>query len=408
MGELANLLAQLPADYEVVIKSKTGTVTYKDRAGDLLEDDGKLIRLEDFELVSDIKLPNQTGGTLAELLAEEIEPVRFVINNLIPEGLTLLAGKPKLGKSWLALLMSLCVSAGDNALGHHTKPAEVLYIALEDGKRRMQERVRILDGHHLKPDALARFHYRTEWPVLNEGGIEALEEWMETHPDTGLVVIDTYGKIQGQLAGKNRYTEEYQLLGKLQSFASHHRIAIMLIHHLRKQGADDWLEQLSGSQAVTGAADTLLGLFRERGQMDATLRLVSREVDEKDLALKFDSGRWKSMGDAAAYRMTVERSEVLEVIEALGGKAKVSDVASVIHKTPANTSYLLGKMQEDRHVRKVGHGVYALLTHPLDSLDSLKSKSSTSSTSRGLIDQQSFSQSESQLDDDDETDRIAP
>jgi DNA-binding transcriptional ArsR family regulator len=97
------------------------------------------------------------------------------------------------------------------------------------------------------------------------------------------------------------------------------------------------------------------------------------------------------MGDAAAYRMTVERSEVIEAIDALGGEAKVSEVASIISKSPANTSYLLGKMTEAGAVRKVGHGVYALLTQPLEALESLNliqgALPGTSRESRGLVDQ---------------------
>lgn len=358
------MIAQLPPDLEVVLKPKGGTATYTDRAAHWLADDGAIHSLDDFELVTPVHLPNGTngtyGGTLADLMAEDIEPVRFIISGLIPEGLTMLAGKPKLGKSWLALLLSLCVCAGDEALGHRTTTAEVLYIALEDGKRRMQDRVRVLGGGNLNEQALGRFHYRTEWPALTAGGIDKLDEWMNDHPETRLVVVDTYGKVQGELAGKNRYSEEYAVLGELQTFATTHRIAVLLVHHLRKQGADDWLEQLSGSQAVTGAADTLLGLFRERGQMDATLRLVSREVDEKDLALRFDGGRWSSMGDAAAYRTTVERSEILEVIEAEGGEAESHLIASVLSKSRQNVYGLLQGLLAEGLIVKVGRGKYAL------------------------------------------------
>lgn len=357
---LRETLSQLPPDLEVVLRPNGGTVTYTDRASQWLADDGVLHRLDDFELVTEVHLPNGTyGGTLADLMAEEIEPIRFVINGLLPEGLTMLAGKPKLGKSWLALGVSLNICAGEPALGHPTTKAEVLYIALEDGKRRMQSRVRVLGGDKMNPEDLGRFHYRTEWPALTAGGIDALANWMGEHPETRLVVVDTYGKVQGELAGKNRYTEEYAVLGELQSFATQHRIAVILVHHLRKQGADDWLEQLSGSQAVTGAADTLLGLFRERGQMDATLRLVSREVDEKDLALRFDAGRWSSMGDAVAYRLSVERTEVLEAIEALG-EASPSDIAALVHKSPPNVSKMLASLDAMGLVESLGRGRWSL------------------------------------------------
>jgi len=319
-----------------------------------------------------------TGGTLAELMNKDIEPIRWVVNQLLPEGLTMLAGKPKLGKSWLALLLALSVCGAQDALGYGCVGGEILYIALEDGERRLQDRVRILGadnlGHHLR-----RFHYRTEWRSMNQDGLEDLEVWMASHPDTRLIVIDTYGKMRGDLAGKDRYSEEYTLLGALQTFATRHRVAVLLVHHLRKQAADDWLEQLSGSQAVTGAADTLLGLFRERGQMDATLRLVSRDADEFDLALRFDNGLWESMGDATHYRISVERSEILEAIESLGGEATVSDIAELVEKTRANTSKMLVALDGDGLVRRIRRGTYSL-SNPVDSVVSVDTTPTTQPT----------------------------
>lgn len=357
MPDLRQTLAQLPADYEVVLKPKGGSVTYTDTAAGWLEDDGKIHRLEDFELISEIHPPN--GGTLASLMAKHIEPIRFVVDGLIPEGLSMLAGKPKLGKSWLALTVSLAICAGDDALGHQTKPAEVLYVSLEDGERRLQDRVRVLGGAEVSDEALARFHYRTEWPTFDRGGLDQLDTWMTEHPDTRLIVVDTYGKARGDQPGRNQYAEEYALLGRVQSFATKHRIALVLVHHLRKQGADDWLEQLSGSQAITGSADTLLGLFRDRGQMDATLRLVSREVDEKDVALKFDGGKWISMGDAFLYRQSVERTEILETLREVG-KGKASDIASLVGKQSANVAKMLRAMADEGLVELKSRGVYSL------------------------------------------------
>ena len=193
---------------------------------------------------------------------------------------------------------------------------------------------------------------------------------MSDHDDCRLIVVDTYGKLRGDLPGKDRYQEEYRVLGALQTFATAHRAAVLLVHHLRKQAADDWLEQLSGTQAITGAADTLLGLFRERGVMDATLRLVSREIDEKDLALRFDGGRWESMGEAAAYRTTTERHAILQAIEALGGEAKVSDIAALVDKTTANTSKMIVGLETEDLVRKIRYGVYASTVEVVE-LDSL-------------------------------------
>lgn len=326
-----------------------------------------------------------TAGTLADLLRQELEPIRFVVDGLICEGLTILAGKPKLGKSWLALGIALAVCAGHEVLGFPSVAGEVLYIALEDGERRLQDRVRVLGGQHLGA-ALASFNYSTDWEKFTRGGIDQLAEWMREHPATRLIIVDTYGKARGPLPGRDRYQEEYELVGKLQSFAVEYRVAVVLIHHLRKEGADDWLEQLSGSQALTGAADTLLGLFRERGQMDATLRLVSREIDEKDLALRFDRGRWEAMGDAAIYRQSVERMEVLRALEDLGGEARVAEVAQLVEKTSANVSKMLVALSHEGIVKRARRGVYTLVDS-VDTVENEPSVSTQSTISTGGVDQ---------------------
>jgi hypothetical protein len=207
--------------------------------------------------IENLVLVVATGGTVAELLGKTIDPIRFIVEGLIPEGLTLLVGKPKLGKSWLAILFALLAAAGNPVFGFRTRCHEALYIALEDGERRLQGRLQYLGAGKLP--RLERFHYRTGWPTLDRGGLEELEQWMSSHPETRLIVIDTWAKIRGHLPGKDRYSEEYALLGALQTFALKHGIALVLVHHLRKEGADDWIEQTSGSQAMTGAADTILG-----------------------------------------------------------------------------------------------------------------------------------------------------
>lgn len=297
--------------------------------------------------------------TLDELLREDLEPIRWTVEGMIPEGLTFLAGKPKLGKSWLALILALAVATGNKFLGYSTTTGTVLYIALEDGKRRIQERAIWLGALHM--GNLDQFHYRTEWPTLDRGGLDQLNQWIINHPETRLIVIDTFGRLRGDLPGKDRYAEEYGLLGKLQQFAISNRIAIILIHHLRKQTSDDWLEQLSGSQAVTGAADTLLGLYRERGQMDATFHTVSRDADELELALKFNNGRWECMGPAAEYRHTVERTVILDALRDLGGQGKVGEIAALADKTTANTSKMLVKLATEGTVLNISYGVYRLV-----------------------------------------------
>ena len=140
----------------------------------------------------------------------------------MPEGVTLFAGKPKLGKSWLALGVAIAVSTGGVALG--TRPVEegdVLYMALEDNHRRLRKRLeKLLEG-----DAPERLHIATEWPRMDEGGDEALGRWLEAHPDARLVVVDILKRVRPRTSpNRSVYDADYEALAAMQSLAAEHEV----------------------------------------------------------------------------------------------------------------------------------------------------------------------------------------
>jgi RecA-family ATPase len=154
---------------------------------------------------------NQTKPiTAAELMDMEFEPTRWVVQDVLPEGLSLLAGKPKKGKSWMALGMCEAVAVGGVALGSkRVDRGDTLYLALEDNKKRLQKRLRkVLDGRRA-PETM---HLHMEWPRLDEGGADQLDEWLTDHPEARLVVIDTLAKIRKPARGANVYAEDYAAL----------------------------------------------------------------------------------------------------------------------------------------------------------------------------------------------------
>lgn len=334
------------------------------------------------------------GGTLAGLVDATFKPIHWAIEGLVPEGLSVLAGSPKLGKSWLALAWTIAVAGGIKAMGTYpTTKGEALYIALEDGERRLQARSVLLGATKLPTEDLNRFHYRLDWPPLsrNDEGFDALDKWVANHPNTKLIVIDTWQKIAGPLPGKDKYAEEYALAGRLQRFATIHELAIVVVHHIRKAPSGDWTERISGSQAITGAPDTLMALFRERGSMDAVLKITGREVDEQELALHFDNGKWRALGSAEDYRVTVEQKEVIDAIDALGGEAAVKDISAAINKSLSATSHLISKLERDNRVEKVKYGVWRIRDSSLEgaqSAQTLKPTLNTLSTFSGGEDQE--------------------
>lgn len=273
-------------------------------------------RLEDLRLTNG----RRASWTAKELRQAEFPPARFVVDGLIPEGLTILAGKPKLGKSVLVLQVAIAVARGEKVLGsRRTDPGSVLYLGLEDPPRRLATRLNELTRND---DSLEHLHVETAWPLLTRSGIEKLEQWLEAQATARLVVIDTWQKVREPLRGKDRYGEEYQAAAPLQELATRYGVALLLCHHVRKADSLDWIDGVSGSTAITAAADTVLVLYSERGRHDATLRATGRDLEQdEEIALHFDRERrtgWTELGPAVDYRMAIGRKTVLDLAQEVG------------------------------------------------------------------------------------------
>lgn len=301
------------------------------------------------------------GYTFAEIAEKKLPVPRWAVRDLIPVGLTELAGKPKIGKSWLALDLTTAVASGGTALGcYPTERGSVLHLALEDTERRFQDRLkRVLDG---VPAPTSGFFY-PRWPRVEENGLDALRRWLDQHDDTRLVIVDTLARLRVSPSGNgNLYHEDYSAIGQLKTIADDYGIAIVVVHHLRKAASDDPLDLVSGSTGLTGAADTILVLRRERTQADATLYVTGRDVSEQEIALQLDqrSMRWKALGEAAHYRMNNERRKIVDALRALGRSASPSDIAQAINKKRAAVQRLMLKMANEGDLRWLEGGRYEL------------------------------------------------
>lgn len=241
----------------------------------------------------------------AELLARSIPPQKWVIEGLLPEGLTLLCGAPKAGKSWLTLDIALHVASGQPFWGHKTTAGRVLLFALEDGQRRMKARLEaLLDGRDDLYPALLYPCFAV--PPLESGfaaGLDAQLAGFGGEEKVSLVIVDTLGKIRtaSKLDGFQR---DYEQLAELKKVADKHHVALIVVHHLRKLWSADPFEQISGTNAILGASDAAFVLKRDgRTERNATLYFTSRDADDKELALRFDeSCRWNLLSsDAEEY-----------------------------------------------------------------------------------------------------------
>ena len=237
------------------------------------------------------------------------EPISFLVDDLLPQGLHLLAGAPKIGKSWLALWLCLRVARGEPLWNFPTHPCEVLYLCLEDSFQRIQSRL-----FDLTEDAPPTLHFAVMAEQLHSGLMEQIEQFLKEHPATGLVVIDTLQRVR-RTTGKaiNAYQADYKDVGILQKFASEREICIVLVHHLRKMKDEtDPFAQISGTNGIFGAADSAFVMTRDRRVDDTTkLSVTGRDLEEFELALRLDKTqcRWQNLGDAEARAREQARKE---------------------------------------------------------------------------------------------------
>ena len=202
--------------------------------------------------------------------------LRWLIPGLLPAGLSLLAGASKAGKSWLCLWLCLQLARGGEIWGRTTQPQTVLYLCLEDTYARIQGRL-----FRLTEDSVpSRLYFQTGSCAIGDGLELQIEKFLSQHPETSLVVIDTLQKVRTADPNNGAYASDYQDMSALKSLADRRGIGLLLVHHLRKQGASDPFQQISGSNGLMGAADTIWLLQRQR--MSDTARLLCFTCDGDD------------------------------------------------------------------------------------------------------------------------------
>ena len=229
----------------------------------------------------------------ATLMAQPLTAPRFVVDTLLSQGLHILAGSPKVGKSWLALWLAVTVARGEDVWGMATRQGTTLYLCLEDSLLRIQNRLL-----EVTEDAPSNVLFCTESACIGRGLEQQLERFLAEHPDTVLIIIDTLQMVRG--AYEQTYANDYRDLSALKKLADANGIAILLIHHLRKESAEDVFSRISGTTAISGAVDTSLTLVeKERGSGEATLHCIGRDIEYGELELQRDENNvWRLKRDS--------------------------------------------------------------------------------------------------------------
>lgn len=297
------------------------------------------------------------GIDAADLLALDLSPLQWIVPDVLPEGTTIAAAPPKVGKSCLVYQVAVEVAVGGELFGRRVASGSALYMALEDGQRRGQDRLRTALGNRTMPRD--RLEVRWSAPKVGEGLEDELREWLDEHDDARFVAIDTLGKVRARSNGRrNAYEVDVEDLGRLQDvFRDRSGVALMVVHHSRKESGDDFLANVSGTYGITGSADTILAIHRKRQQVFGELIVTGRDVPEAEIPVRFDDGLWTLAPDSLPVA-SFERAEVYRVIES-SGPIMPKAIADVIGLERSSVAQMVAKLVDSGAVARTTGGYIA-------------------------------------------------
>ena len=223
-----------------------------------------------------------------QLMTTPLKPIEFCVDGMISSGLFILAGAPKVGKSWLAIDIALSIAKGEKVLGRETKSGSALYLCLEDSYTRIQNRL-----FELTSEPSESLHFAIMAGTL--GGVleKQITQFKSQHTDLKIIIIDTLQKIRS--GDETSYASDYKELSVLKNLADNLQIAILLIHHTRKCRDSDPFNMISGTTGISGCVDgSMVMIEKQRGGGEVVLHCVGRDIENLELHLKREGARWIS------------------------------------------------------------------------------------------------------------------
>ncbi len=294
---------------------------------------------------------------LVDLLHEEFEPLQWIIPDYLPEGLTLLFSRPKVGKSMLALALSLRMARRVSGGVDGT----VLYLTLDDtSKRRLQSRTRsLLQGVEIEK---GRVWAATQAQALDSGLIGQLTLWMNEHITTRLMVIDVYARIKPKKQDDDVYKSDYNAIVKLQEFAVKHHIAILLVHHTRKQrDTEDWIDNVNGSTGLSAGVDTLWTLERKPRSNNLTLKVKGRDtMGELAVGLSLDDldAPWQLDDEEDEEKAPTAEQKIFAALQNIEEALTPKQIAELTSLKQHTSLVTLRRMLHKNLVEQTAYGRY--------------------------------------------------
>jgi len=310
---------------------------------------------------SDVKLISAKN-----LQEKEFPPQNWIVENTIAQDVTILASKPKIGKTWLSINFAFSVCLGESSLGKfNTTKTNVLYLNLDDPVRRFQNRIKkiINSGYYSVTEAPDNFYVLEDmnFPKLNTGGLQQLEGIVDDK-EIGYVIVDTFelSITRKNLASEHSYGENYNLINKLKQFAYDKKIGLLLIHHSKKEFTEDVFSEILGSTGLFAGVDTGMVLRQKGGNHELHFKGNDVVADELDIKFDKDKGIWLTKEKSYDIDTTPERMEIIKLLAKEGRKMKTDEIAEKLGKSKSNISNILGKMAKEDIIKNPKFGYYSL------------------------------------------------
>ncbi len=310
-----------------------------------------------------------TWKPLETISAEEFSkiqypPIKFLVQDILPEGLSILGGSPKIGKTFFALNMALSIAQGDITLGSlQTEKTGVAYFAVDEKDQYVQEKFNNIREFQRKHNIPENMEFGFKMNRLSEGGYEQIIDYIDRKPQIKFIVIDTLGRVRKRSGMGNAYEVDVEAIGQLQDICKEKNVSMLLLHHNKKGKSEDFIENLSGSMGISGTVDTILALERSRGETEGTLKVTGRLIkDEKDLSIKFNKDllSWEILGDSELYRQSKERKELIDILLKENYPMTNKDLQAVTGMNYSTIKGLTWRMAKDGILLKINNGAYVI------------------------------------------------
>ena len=306
--------------------------------------------------------------TLGDFLASDIKPVEWIIPEILPEGLTILASRPKMGKSWLCLNLALSVSSGKKVFNKfNVQPQKVLYVTFEDSPARLFSRLKSLMSSNNFDSVSVKDNFtltpELTIPFLDDGGMEFLKQKI-TEEEIKLIFIDTLPTAlkSNQSNKQASYLGDYKLISPYQRFALDNHISLIFVYHTRKALSDVEyvIDEIQGTTGITAGADTLMVLKNEK--VNYKLYITGKDVISDDLNLTFDkeTGLWLIDSQEMKIDTTPEREEIINLLNSENREMRTSEIALKLNKKENNISTLLQKLVKENKIINPKYGFYSI------------------------------------------------